>query len=170
MPATAVLLALLTLAPAEPVTDQDFERRSRDAVVDLHEFFEDWFNARVPKTRESTARFSDVLAEDFEYVGHAGYKLTKAELFDDGIWPPYGVWAGEGHLGGETRIEKVRFRRLSPETALLTWEYWQDEHTSDGVRSRGRLDTGILRLDDSKPHGVVWLHVHETRLPEDATP
>lgn len=148
------------------VSDQDFEKRCRAAVLDLHVFFEEWLNARVPETAESVSRFRDVLADDFEYIGAAGFKLPKSDLFTDGIWPGYGYWVQEGRKGGKTRVEKLEFRRVSGSTAILTWEYWQDTIEPDGgEESRGRLDTGVFRLDAGTPHGCLWLHVQETLLP-----
>lgn len=163
-----ITIALLTAWPATAaeISDQEFERRCRDAVLDLHVFFEEWFNATIPDSGESLARFRDVLADDFEYIGSAGFKLPKKGLFRNDTWPGHGYWLEEGRRGGKTRVEKLAFRRISETTAILTWEYWQDTTGKDGEqKSRGRQDTGVFRLDDSKPHGVAWLHVHETLLP-----
>ncbi|MEM8993321.1 MAG: hypothetical protein AAGF23_00890 [Acidobacteriota bacterium] len=165
----ALLTALIALAQATPapVTDQEFETRCRDAVLDLHVFFEEWFNARVPDSPESLARFRDVLADDFEYIGAAGYRFRKAQLFTSGTWPGHGYWTQEDRKGGKTRVENFEFRRISDTTAIATWEYWQDERFGDEAepKSRGRFDTGVFRLDPSKPKGIEWLHVQETLLP-----
>ena len=169
----AFLAAVLVVAPviappatAAEISDEAFEKRCRDAVLDLHVFFEEWLNARIPESLESMKRFRGVLADDFEYIGSAGFKLPKKDHFTDGLWPGHGYWLEDGRQGGATRVEKLEFRRISDTTAILTWEYWQDTVEKDGEKkSRGRLDTGIFRLDESMPHGVVWLHVQETLLP-----
>ncbi|MEM1179530.1 MAG: hypothetical protein AAGM22_14375 [Acidobacteriota bacterium] len=165
---SAVLFsALIAFAQATsaPVSDQEFETRCHEAVLDLHVFFEEWFNARIPDSPQSLTRFEGVLAEDFEYIGAAGYRFKKSQLFRNGTWPGHGYWTQDGRRGGKTRVENFEFRRISDTTAIATWEYWQDEKLADGDQSRGRFDTGIFRLDPSKPKGIAWLHVQETLLP-----
>lgn len=162
-PATAAAAAA---APDSIIDDAVFERRSHDAVVDLHQFFEDWFNARLSNTSDSLKPFRDVLAEDFQYIGPAGFLIDKSIIFEGGTWPGHGWWVKDGAAGGQTRVENFAFRRLSEATALVTFEYWQDVDET----KRGRQNTAVFRIDPSMPHGVVWLHVQETWLPGTELP
>ncbi|MEM8931552.1 MAG: hypothetical protein AAGE94_10270 [Acidobacteriota bacterium] len=157
----SVALAITSTSTAEPLTDTVFETRCHDAVDALHQWFEDWFNAAIPERPESLAPFRDVLADDFQYVGAAGFLIDKATIFADGTWPAHGWWR-EFEDGGRTRVENFSFRRVSADVALVTYEYWQDY----GTIRRGRQDTAVFRRDESQPHGVLWLHVQETWLPE----
>ena len=166
-PAAAAAAAPAISAATDPIVDDTvFEHRCHDAVLDLHQFFEDWFNARLPNTTESLVSFRDVLSEDFQYVGPAGFLIDKSIIFENGTWPGHGWWIKDGAKGGKTRVENFAFRRLSESTALVTFEYWQDK----GESKRGRQNTAIFRLDPSMPHGVVWLHVQETWLPGTELP
>lgn len=169
--AAAVIVhpAVASTAPvdANPIVDDSmFESRCYDAVLSLHAFFEDWFNARLPNKADSLKPFRDVLSDDFQYVGPAGFLIDKSNIFKGGTWPRHGWWVKDGATGGRTRVESFAFRRLSETTALVTFEYWQDV----GESRRGRQDTAVFRLDPAMPHGVVWLHVQETWLPGTEQP
>lgn len=143
------------------VDDATFESRCEKAVLALHQFFEEWFNAERPDSAEGVADFRDALADGFQYIGPSGHIRAKSEIFASGTWPMHGWWKEGGAEGGQTRVENFSFRRLSPEIGLATFEYWQDF----GEISRGRQDTAIFRLDASREHGVAWLSVQETWLP-----
>ena len=49
-------------------------------VIDLHRFFEDWGNGKLPDTDESFARFSGAVADDFEIVSPEGGVTSRAAL------------------------------------------------------------------------------------------
>jgi hypothetical protein len=59
-----------------------------------------------------------------------------------------------------------RFARFATRTegalCLVTYEEWQ--HLS-GTAS-GRISSAWFRARSDTPHGVEWLHVHETWLPD----
>ncbi|MEM9598117.1 MAG: hypothetical protein AAGD06_27895 [Acidobacteriota bacterium] len=146
---------------AEPWTDDELRRRCHDEVLALHRFFQDWFNAEIEASEAGQAEFERVLADDFSYISSSGHMLPKSVLFQ-GIWPDNGWWIQDGQPAGRTRVENFDFRRLGESHALVTFEYWQD-HAGE---SRGRQNTAILERDDSQRHGIRWVRVHETRLPE----
>lgn len=128
-------------------------------IVALHRFFDAWFTGRVPGDEATLARFSGVLADDFEIVSPGGNRLGRGAILDF-------VRAAHGrHAPGRFRlwIERVAARPLDAGHVLATYEEWQEQ---DGER-RGRLSSAVLARRDG-PHGLVWRHLHETWLPGSA--
>lgn len=133
------------------------EERCRQEVVDLHQFFQDWFRGELPDTDEAFARFGGVMAEGFEMVSPDGRAIDRAAIIDI-------VRSGRGEEPAtEIWIENHRHRLTIGGLSLVTYEEWQE---SVG-RKRGRLSSALLQLCEDTPNGVRWLNVHETWLPED---
>lgn len=129
-------------------------------VVELHEFLESWFSARLPASDEAFARFESVLAPRFTLVDPAGEVLDRSTVVE-------GVRGGHGRSTGEDlsiRIEKATVRHRSRAGCLVTYEEWHDAPTT----SRGRLSSVLLVPRSGAPNGVEWLHLHETWLPGSA--
>ena len=130
------------------------EKRCRDEVLELHRFFQDWFNAVLEP--DGFSRFADVMADGFVIVTPEGRLRDLGEL-SDGLRRAHGAWKGEGRIW----IEDVRLHRVEGDVAVVTYEEWQD------VRGeiKGRLSTALFRRREGIPNGVEWLHVHEVWLP-----
>lgn len=159
----AIVIVLVVLAaPAGRVEAEDgsMESRCRLEVEELHQFFQDWFNAASSNEDAVFERFSDVLGERFAIITPDGRKVERGPLLD-GLRGAYGRWRSiEG--GGRIWIENFDLRHVEAETALATYEEWQQE----GDGKRGRLSTVLFRRKNGTPNGVEWLHVHEVWLPE----
>ena len=151
----AVLLIGGTLAAhAEEVTMED---RCRREVVELHRFFQDWFNAELPDDDASFHRFDGVLAEDFEIIGPTGNRTERVGLIP-------ALRSGHGRSAGESfaiEVRKVRSRAVADGLVLVTYE----EHQTTGDQHRGWVSSALFRARQGRPNGVEWLHVHETYLP-----
>jgi hypothetical protein len=124
-------------------------------IEDLHAFFEAWLAGRAES--DDFGRCEGVLGPDFELVVPSGDVLGRARLLA-------GVRAEKGGRGSEFRISTraVRSRALSDELRLVVYE--EHQHLSGG-RTNQRLSSAIFRSRDDTPHGVEWLHVHETWIP-----
>lgn len=135
-----------------------FERE----IVELHQFFADWFNGSLDDTDEAFARFERVLDPRFVIVGPDGSMHDRTSILalvrdaHASVDPdqPMRIW-----------VQSVRVGAMSRDHAIVTYEEWQERAGA----SRGRLSTAIFQPADEAPNGVRWLHVHETWLPADAT-
>ncbi len=133
------------------------EQRCRLEVVELHRFFQDWFNAELAGDAAGFARFEQVLAEDFEIIGPTGDRMERAGVLA-------AVRSGHGRdAEGSFAIEVkgVRSRTVGDGLVLVTYE----EHQTTGGEHKGWLSSALFRARKGRPNGVEWLHVHETYLP-----
>ena len=159
----AMLLWTAHLLPAGARAAQEdtMETRCRREIVELHQFFEDWFNAALAPTDESFGRFASVIADDFVMVTPGGSLVERAPLVA-GLRASHGRWRGQEPVG-RIWIENVRVHRIleGGDLAIATYEEWQE---IAGEEIRGRLSTVVLRVKEWAPNGLEWLHVHETWL------
>lgn len=124
-------------------------------VIDLHQFFEDWFTAKLAQNEANYARFVDVVGDNFVIVSPDG-RLTKRDALMKGLYaghnsrPNFRLW-----------IENAQLRHQYGDLTVMTYEEWQD---IDGDIT-ARLSTVIFQESPSAPNGVIWLHVHETWMP-----
>jgi len=130
----------------------DYERE----IVELHQFFEDWFTGRLANTDAVFARFADSMAPDFHLVNPSG-RLTARPALITGLRGAYNTW-DEGRIW----IENVEFRGTYDAISIVTYEEWQAIGEAEG----GRLSTVMFKAAASTANGLLWLHVHETWLPE----
>ena len=150
----AVLIGGTLTAPAEEVTMED---RCHREVVELHRFFQDWFNSDLPDDDASFHRFDGVLADDFEIIGPTGNRTERAAVIPS-------LRSGHGRSIGASfaiEIRNVRSRTVADGLVLVTYE----EHQTTGDEHRAWLSSALFRARQGRPNGVEWLHVHETYLP-----
>lgn len=130
------------------------ENRCQKEIVELHQFFQDWFNGHRQPTEENFARVADVLNDEFIYIDPGG-RLTE-----------YAALMGRLRRAANTRrnfkiwIENFRFHRQEGDLALATYEEWQEDAGATSVR----LSTVLFREKANTPNRLEWLHVHETWL------
>ena len=136
------------------------EEACRQEVVELHQFFQDWFNGILEASDESFARFADVIDEDFVIVQPNGEMTARGPLVDR-----LRKSHGSRKEGGQIRIwiENYRLHRSAGDLAVVTYEEWQDL----GGEVRGRLSTAVFGRREEMPNGVVWLHLHEVWMPPE---
>ena len=121
----------------------------RNEIIDLHTFFERWLSGET----EDLSRCEAVLADEFTMIGPGGRLIDRATLLDN-------LREAHGARAVGIRIENFTVREIDG-LCLATYEEWQDEEGE----VRGRLSTALFHARDDAPHGVEWLHVHETWLP-----
>ena len=160
-----IVLILLSsaLAAAEPesamperAAGASMEERCHREVLDLHRFFQDWFNGALEPSDEEFARFAGVMAEGFTIISPSGRTSERGPLLE-GLRGAHGRWSDRP---GRIWIEDFKLHHLAENAALVTYEEWQE--SAEGTR--GRLSTGLFEPSAEAPNGVVWLHVHETWL------
>ena len=124
-------------------------------IVELHDFFEQWFRGELPNSDATYSRFTNVLNEKFVIVSPQGRRSERDPLLTGlrqahGTRPHIKIW-----------VENVRVRRASADSILCTYEEWQTEHE----RTTSRLSTVLFLPNDALPNGLQWFHVHETWSP-----
>ncbi|MFQ5720726.1 MAG: hypothetical protein ACE5IK_14395 [Acidobacteriota bacterium] len=138
----------------------DLSANCRQEVLDLHRFFDDWFNGRVDGSDEIFQRFSSVLDPAFVIIAPDG-RIVERDPLLEAMRQAHG-----GRAGGAFRIwiENESCRAAGTDLWLCTYEEWQ----ASGDESRGRVSTALFAPDSDAPNEVRWLHVHETWLPGPA--
>jgi len=146
------LEAILTL-----YRQQSIEKRCEAEVIELHQFFQDWFNGEIEPTNENYARLVDVLSADFILIDPGG-NITGGESLLARLRN-----AHNSRRDFKIWVENFQFRHYEDHIAIATYEEWQI--ITEG-ETNARLSTAIFREKAGTPNGVMWLHVHETWLKE----
>lgn len=132
--------------------------RCHQEIIDLHRFFVDWFAGQLPRTDAAFARLNDVLAEGMVLISPAGAIQRRDQILSwiGGAYgtrkeatPPFRIW-----------IEQFQLHHQVGRLALVTYEEWQEIEGE----TTARLSSALFREKEGTPHGVEWLHVHETWL------
>lgn len=118
-------------------------------VRELHAFFERWYSG-VAKSSEVSRL--DVLADSFVMIGPDADMVGRAEVRAS-------IVAARGRRPMQIEIRNIVVR---PELDLGTYEEWQ----TTGGAVTGRLSTAVMRSVPGLPNGLVWVHLHETWLPD----
>ncbi|MEM9489993.1 MAG: hypothetical protein AAGC55_12675 [Myxococcota bacterium] len=129
-------------------------------IVDLHEFFVEWFTGSC---ESSDAIFAERFTSRF----------TKSSI----LIPPGGQLMNAANLGTSIRaaygknpafriaIRNVAVRREQDGLLLATYEEWQRGAIYSSPPENGRLSTALFEVASAAPGGLRWLHIHETWLP-----
>lgn len=121
-------------------------------VVELHQFFEDWFVGVLADDEQSFGRVADVLAEGFVIVNPAG-AVAERTLLLEGLRQAHGRQA-------DFRIWIENFRWLG-QVGEMGWGMYEEWQEKAGVVS-GRVSTVLFRQKPDTPNDLQWQHVHET--------
>lgn len=121
-------------------------------IVQLHQFFEDWYNNKLIPTDDNFARCSKALAADFSIIFPSGDVVSCQPLLDR-IRK-----AHNSHKDMRIWIKSVEVRHQIGDVILATYEEWQE---IEG-QVTARLSSVLLQKAQSTPNGFQWLHVHET--------
>ncbi|MHC5009446.1 MAG: hypothetical protein ACYTG6_00670 [Planctomycetota bacterium] len=132
----------------------------RDEIVGLHRFFEAWMAGTLEDTDAVFDRLASVVAPGFVLISPDARVTSRGDLLASlrtthavhrNADPPFRIW-----------IEGYRFTSLPSGLGLALYEEWQEK----GGEVRGRVSTALFETCEGTPHGVCWLRVHETWLPE----
>ena len=135
------------------------ETTCKKEIIELHTFFEEWFNGAIEQTRTNFRRLENVLDSNFTLITPSGIKQSREELIPL-LWEAAGSRVNkESPL--DIWIENYLFKQLGSDLYLVTYEEWQ----KDEKRKRGRLSTAIFKKEMNEYNNLLWLHVHETWLP-----
>ncbi len=127
-------------------------------IEELHAFFVAWFRGELPRTPAAFARFTNVTAPEFTLISPDGALIDYVTAVD---------WIENAH-NSRTHfniwIDNFRIHQQRDDVTIVT--YHEMGARDDGVTAR--LSTAIFAADDDAPNGIIWLHVHETWLPNNA--
>ncbi|WP_420644153.1 hypothetical protein [Candidatus Leptofilum sp.] len=125
-------------------------------IIELHQFFQDWFNGEIPEEDDIFARFSAVMADGFYIVSPNGRLTLRTPLVEN----LRQLHANSHSNPGKIWIQDVQIRHQSEDLILATYEEWQEFNGE----TTSRLSSVLFQVDDSAPNGLAWLYVHEIWL------
>jgi hypothetical protein len=126
--------------------------RVENEIIELHQFFQDWYNNNLSISEETFTRVSDVLAPEFCIIFPSGENLSYQVLLDNlrkahNTQNDIRIW-----------IQNIQVQFHIGELILATYQEWQ----KIGGKTTSRLSSVVFRVNGTKPNGLQWLHVHET--------
>ena len=135
----------------------DLQGRAQLEVIDLHQFFEDWF---LDRENADFSRVERALAADFEMITPAGQIVERAAVLES-LKGALGRW--------NNSPEKIEIRKISPLLLaggwiLVRYEEW---HLPSLGEPEGRISTASFRSNSEAPLGLEWVRLHETWLPAE---
>lgn len=128
-------------------------------VKRLHRFLQDWLTGVLPNAAEVFDRdYARVLAPSVVLVDPGGVIYGRAGILD---WTraAHGMHA-DAAKAFEIWIDRCRVPRRDGDLCLVMYEEWQRLAGTTSCR----LATALLSRNEDTPHGVAWLHAHETWL------
>ncbi len=120
-------------------------------INELHAFFDAWYAGRCDPG--DISRMESTMAPEFHLVTPDGRIMPRRETLDV-------VRRGFGTRPVRIWVEEAAVLWRVGTVTCATYQEWQDA----GTGRRGRLSTALFGEDPATPHGVCWLHVHETWL------
>ena len=126
--------------------------RVQNEIIELHQFFQDWYNNQLKPTDENFARCADVLAPEFAIIFPSGDKILCQPLLDR-LWK-----AHNSYTGMRIWIENIQVLHQLDDMVLATYEEWQE---IEG-KVTARISSVLFKKEQTKPNELLWLHVHET--------
>ena len=135
-------------------------------ILEIHQFFQGWFNGQVSDDEKILNRLTRVLAKDFTIINPAGRLIHRDDLISM-IQAAYHT-----HKGMRIWIENVQILHKIGEITIAAYEEWQ----IIGREVTVRLTTATFKFQPGAPNELIWLHVHESWMhppnhqPTDNTP
>ena len=130
--------------------------RIENEIIELHKFFQDWYNNQLAPTDENFARCADVLAPDFSIIFPNGKRILRGPLLN-GLRRAHNT-----HTGMRIWIKNIQELHQIGDLIIATYEEWQEVEG----KVTARLSSVLFQKSDSTSNGLLWLHVHETWINE----
>ncbi|MFV2013866.1 MAG: hypothetical protein ACC656_00420 [Candidatus Heimdallarchaeota archaeon] len=119
-------------------------------IVDLHEFFQNWFNGTIPQNEFS--RFIEAINTDFQIISPRGDLTNKSDL----VAILKNGYARNNLI--KIAVTDVNIKPISDDIFLAIYR----EIQTTGTETTSRISSAIFRRSNNLPNNYSWLHVHET--------
>lgn len=127
-------------------------------IVQLHQFFQDWYNGDIRNTKEIFSRLVNALADGFRIIMPDGAIIERNTIIE-AIERDYNTKSAM-----RIWIEDVRVQRWFDDHVLASYQEWQEIDGNTTVR----ISSVLFKEKSKNPNGLEWLYVHETWLKIDA--
>ncbi|ATG45632.1 hypothetical protein [Phaeobacter piscinae] len=124
-------------------------------VVDLHDFFTEWFNGTVERD-QLDPQFLSRLDKNVTFIPPEGHIMT-GDMLRGGFDRGYGA-----NKDFRTKIRDVTIRHEVGDLVMATYTEWQTGAALSAEKNNARVTSVVVKM--SNP--VTWLHIHETWLPD----
>ncbi|WP_415401752.1 hypothetical protein [Tateyamaria sp. SN3-11] len=124
-------------------------------IVDLHDFFTEWFNGTVERD-QLELRFLSRLHKDIQFIPPEGLVMS-ADIIREGFARGYGT-----NPNFRSHIRDVDIRYFRGDLVLATYTEWQTGAAMSADANNARRTSVLVEMTDP----VTWLHIQETWLPE----
>jgi len=143
-------------------TDLKYDDPIAKEIIELHEFFEDWFRGDCKNTDNVfEKRLMSRMDIDFYIV------LPSGDCFyGEQFWPEMRKAHGTNPDFKISLRNFVRKLQIGRKTVVANYEEWQKDAANSKPANNGRVSTAVFVSDSKAPNGVKWVHVHETWLPK----
>lgn len=133
-------------------------RNCKKEIIELHNFFEDWFNARLSDNEESFSRLKDALSPEFVMITPNGRKVDRNSLLSN-------LKSMNGYYLKENQPNSIWIEHMSDEWVndrfcLMNYEEWQGN--KDRTEGKGRISSALFEKHEETPNEVRWVYLHET--------
>ena len=133
------------------------ESRCEKEIIELHRFFVEWMTGELPRTDAAFARAADVLADGITMITPEA-EVMGCEPLLGAIKTAHGAFTPPDQTF-RIWIKNYDCRFVSGDLCLATYEEWQREPEHPRT---GRVSSVAFGHRPELPHGLEWLHVHET--------
>ena len=121
-------------------------------IIELHQFFQGWFNGSISDDEKIFDRLTRVLTEGFTIITPVG-KLVGREKLISSLKSAY-----QSRKGLRIWIENVQILHTFGEITIASYEEWQLIDRTVTVR----LSSATFKFQPGAPNEIAWMHVHET--------
>ncbi|MDO6728238.1 hypothetical protein Q4544_14960 [Cognatishimia sp. 1_MG-2023] len=129
--------------------------RVTNEIVDLHDFFTEWFNGSVNRD-QLEPRFLSRLHKDLQFIPPEGFVMSGSAL-KNGFEQGYG-----SNPDFRIQIRDVDIRHERDGLVLATYTEWQTGAALSAHANNARVTTVLMEMTSP----ITWLHLQETWLPE----
>lgn len=133
----------------------DALEKVRNEIIDLHDFFMEWFNGTVDRD-QLEPRFLSRLDKDVVFIPPEG-SIISGDGLKDSFEKGYG-----SNTEFRIKIRDVKIRHRVGDAVLATYTEWQTGDVHSSKANNARITSVLMEIGPP----IRWLHIHETRLPE----
>ena len=135
------------------------EKMCEKEVIDLHQFFAQWFRAEIENNDEEFSRLEKALDPKFTLIVPTGEVQSREKLLQQ-------LRAGYASRKDDEKdyrlwVKNIKCHLVEGNLCLVTYEEWGDVNG----KITARLSSALFRRNPKTINGVEWVHVHEVYIP-----